>query len=73
MFTGFKKDRKSELEALASNNNMLVRKTVSKGLKLLCYGYNAGPTKLSLARKAGAIILDENEFINFIESGEIPE
>ncbi|WP_432340256.1 hypothetical protein [Yersinia enterocolitica] len=72
-FTGFKKDRKSELEVLASNNNMLVRKTASKGLKLLCYGYNAGPTKLSLARKAGAIILDENEFINFIESGEIPE
>ncbi|CNB97090.1 Uncharacterised protein [Yersinia frederiksenii] len=72
-FTGFKKDRKEELESVASNNNMLVRKTVSKGLKLLCYGYNAGPAKLSLARKAGAIILDENEFINFIESGEIPE
>ncbi|HBL7112094.1 TPA: hypothetical protein LSV79_004866 [Serratia marcescens] len=67
------KSRKAELESLAKNNNILVRKTVSNNLKLLCYGYNAGPSKLSLARKNGAIILDENEFICFIESGEIPE
>ncbi|HGM7028080.1 TPA: hypothetical protein ACKP7A_000894 [Serratia liquefaciens] len=72
-FTGFIKSRRAELESLAKNNNILVRKTVSNNLKLLCYGYNAGPSKLSLARKNGAIILDENEFICFIESGEIPE
>ncbi|HGM4722915.1 TPA: hypothetical protein ACKPZ3_002238 [Serratia marcescens] len=72
-FTGFSKNRRAELELLAKSNDILVRKTVANELKLLCYGYNAGPSKLSLARKNGAIILDENEFICFVESGEIPE
>lgn len=52
---------------------MLVRKIVFKGLKLLCYGYNVGLIKLFLVCKVGVIILDENEFINFIELGEIFE
>lgn len=72
-FTGFKKERRTELESLATQQNMLVRKSVTKSLKLLCYGYNAGPTKIKNAREMGILILGESQFIRFLETGDITE
>ncbi|MEI7153364.1 hypothetical protein [Pectobacterium carotovorum] len=44
-FTGFKKERRVELEEIASSKDMVIRKSVTKHLKLLCYGYNVWPKK----------------------------
>ncbi|APS29278.1 hypothetical protein H4F38_21010 [Pectobacterium brasiliense] len=72
-FTGFKKERRAELEKIASSKNMIVRKSVTKHLKLLCYGYNAGPTKIRDARNMGILIFNEEQFMSFVETGEIAE
>ncbi|MDY4383886.1 BRCT domain-containing protein [Pectobacterium brasiliense] len=72
-FTGFKKERRVELEEIASSKDMVVRKSVTKHLKLLCYGYNAGPTKIRDARNMGIIIFNEEQFMHFVETGEISE
>lgn len=72
-FTGFKKDRRSALEMLAQDNNMLVRKSVTQKLQVLCCGENAGPSKISSARKMNVIIFDESQFLSFLETGEILE
>ncbi|ANC38887.1 hypothetical protein A6V27_00075 [Hafnia alvei] len=70
-FTGFKKDRRAELEQLATDNGMLVRKSVTQKLQVLCCGDNAGPTKVRSARDTGVIILNELDFNQFILLGEI--
>ncbi|MFJ5468423.1 BRCT domain-containing protein [Pectobacterium carotovorum] len=72
-FTGFKKEKRTELEEIASSKDMVVRKSVTKHLKLLCYGYNAGPTKIRDARNMGILIFNEEQFMNFVETGEIAE
>lgn len=70
-FTGFKSDEKSELEQLAIQNDLRVRKTVTKGLDFLCAGKKAGPSKLSKAKANGARILSEEDFRHFLETGEV--
>jgi BRCT domain type II-containing protein len=40
---------------------------------MLCCGYNAGPSKVNAARMKGTIIIDEESFVHFIETGEIPD
>ncbi|CDH32367.1 hypothetical protein [Xenorhabdus bovienii] len=72
-FTGFKKDVKSELETLANNARMEVKKSVTKNLKLLCYGYNASQLKMDKARSMGVIILNEEKFRDFLETGDITD
>ncbi|OOE43994.1 hypothetical protein BZG06_10160 [Salinivibrio kushneri] len=70
-FTGFKKDDKARLTELAKSANMKVRGEVTKHLNVLCYGYNAGPKKLEKARAQGVMIINEPEFLHFIETGEV--
>lgn len=72
-FTGFKKEDKSALESLASDAGMEVRKSVTKALKLLCYGYNASQMKMDKARKMGVIILSETQFRDFLDTGDFTD
>ena len=72
-FTGFKKSDKERLVALAEAHNLTVRNSVTQNLQILCCGYNAGPSKVNAARMKGTIIIDEDGFVHFIETGEIPE
>ncbi|MTC40028.1 hypothetical protein GKR70_16160 [Providencia alcalifaciens] len=72
-FTGFKKEDKLTLERLASDAGMEVKKSVTKALKLLCYGYNASQMKMDKARKMGVIILNEKQFRDFLDSGDFTD
>lgn len=65
-FTGFKKDKREELELKAMLNGFLVRKSVTKNLSYLVCGSNAGPTKMSKAIDQGAEIISETEFLEII-------
>ncbi|WP_455427507.1 BRCT domain-containing protein [Dryocola sp. LX212] len=72
-FTGFKKEIRTELETLATNNDMVVRKSVANNLQVLCCGENAGPTKIKTARNNNTIIVNEEAFINLLLTGEIED
>ncbi|WP_449100465.1 BRCT domain-containing protein [Pseudomonas veronii] len=72
LFTGFKAPDRARLEALATEHGFRVMKTASKALAVLCGGYNAGPTKIEDARAAGAFILDEEQLLHLIQTGEVP-
>lgn len=72
LFTGFKKDRRAELEEIAQAAGMVVRKNVTTNLDFLCAGSNAGPTKLDEAIDRGVMVLDEQQFLRMLETGEIP-
>ncbi|BEN59698.1 hypothetical protein [Serratia marcescens] len=72
-FTGFKKDDKARLSAVASEHGMIVRSDVTVNLHFLCGGYNAGPKKLEVARKKGTLILREDEFLSLVATGELPD
>lgn len=72
-FTGFKQADKAILEEMASAANMEVRKSVTKNLNLLCYGYNASQMKMDKARGMGVIILNEEQFRRFVETGDFTD
>lgn len=69
-FTGFLKADKEKLTELATNAGMIVRKSVTVHLKLLCYGYNASQMKMDKAREMGIIILNEDLFRDFLITGD---
>lgn len=72
-FTGFRQAEKKALEEMASAANMEVRKSVTKNLSLLCYGYNASQMKMDKARSMGVIILNEEQFRRFVETGDFTD
>lgn len=72
-FTGFKKDIKAQLNQRAEAANLGVRTGVSGSLSYLCCGPNAGPVKIEKSRKNGVTILSESQFLNMLDTGEIPE
>ncbi|WP_445672676.1 BRCT domain-containing protein [Pseudomonas inefficax] len=72
LFTGFPTSYRSELEVLAEEYGMKVVKTPSKTLTFLCYGDNAGPSKVAKAQEAGAFIVSAEDFLNLIQTGELP-
>ena len=72
-FTGFPKVQRAVLEELASNNQMAVKKDVTKGLAFLCCGPNAGPSKVAKARDRGCLIIDEPGLKSMLDTGELPE
>lgn len=63
LFTGFKQDRRRELEAMAEASGMVVRKSVTQNLSYVCAGPNAGPAKLAEATDAGVMIIDVETFL----------
>lgn len=71
-FTGFGKVEKERLSRFAESLQCLVRKSVTTDLDVLCYGKNAGPTKMRDARNKGILVLNEEEFCMLLETGEIP-
>ncbi|MGR3220241.1 MAG: hypothetical protein ACUZ8H_10550 [Candidatus Anammoxibacter sp.] len=72
-FTGFKKIDKERLSKDAELAGIFLRDSVTKNLEFLCCGDNAGPKKIEKSRHQGAIILNEKQFIEMLETGEIPE
>ncbi|CAI8832552.1 BRCT domain-containing protein [Pseudomonas sp. IT-232MI5] len=72
LFTGFAAAQRAELEQKAVEYGLKVMSTAGKTLTFLCYGENAGPTKVSKALEAGAFIINSEQFLNLITTGEIP-
>ena len=68
LFTGFKAARRAELEAMAAAKGIPVKKSITRNIKYLVTGYNAGPKKIALAIECGIQILDEDEFLELIGS-----
>ena len=71
-FTGFSPTDKEELSKLATGAGLRVVSHVSSVLSLLCAGDNPGPVKLETARDYGIPIMTRAEFLNYLETGEIP-
>lgn len=72
-FTGFKSEDKKLLEELAEQSGMFIRTSVTASLDFLCCGYNAGPKKIEKARHQRVVALNESQFKELLETGEIPE
>ena len=77
LFTGFPANEHTLLETLATANGMDVVKTVVKDLDILCVWGHIGPGKLSRndkvdkARDIGAIVLNDEQLMTMIETGEL--
>lgn len=63
-FTGFSKADRFRLEGEAELAGMTVRQSVTKNLRYLVTGSNAGPAKVAQAYEVGAQVIDEAEFIS---------
>jgi len=72
LFTGFAAAHRAELEQKALDFGLKVMSTPGKTLTFLCYGDNAGPTKVVKAQEAGAFIIDSEQFLSLITTGEMP-
>jgi NAD-dependent DNA ligase len=72
-FTGFKKADKNRLIQFAIDNEFHVASGITKNLYILCCGYNRGPSKVEKAISQGANILSEKQFVNFVNTGELPD
>ena len=63
-FTGFDVSRKTELKKIAESNGFKCVTEVTKKLKFLCTGKNAGPSKIKDASKQGVQIISEQDFLS---------
>lgn len=72
LFTGFYAAQRAELEEVARQSGMTVMKSSGKSLSFLCYGFNAGPSKVAKAQEAGSFIIDSDQFLHLIRTGELP-
>ena len=70
-FTGFGASDKEELAAIAERAHLRVVTSVTKDLQFLVAGENAGPAKLQTARQQGTRVLNKQEFLEFLEHGEL--
>lgn len=72
-FTGFGPTKKAELKLIAEENKFKVVGSITKSLDFLVAGDNAGPVKIRKAESQGVQFLSEEQFINLVETGEVPE
>jgi len=72
-FTGFRPFEKEQLSEYARNNEMKIVKSVTKKLNFLCVGENAGPSKIQKATEQNVIILDDQQFLKMLKTGELPD
>jgi NAD-dependent DNA ligase len=72
-FTGFSQANKDKLSAIARGAHLSVVGSVNKSLSFLCAGENAGAAKVAKAHEQGITILNQAEFENLVETGEIPD
>lgn len=63
-FTGFDVTRKTELKKIAENNGYKCVTEVTKNLKFLCTGKNAGPSKIKKANEQCVPIISEQDFMS---------
>lgn len=72
-FTGFKSQDRKMLEELASSKSILVRKSVTKNLDLLCIGDNAGPLKMQMAEHQGVCVITPDQLYDLVNDGVLPD
>lgn len=72
LFTGFSPAERDELEAKAADRDLKVVQTVTARLGMLVCGENAGPVKMRKAEAQGVLLLSEDQFTEFLRTGEIP-
>jgi len=71
-FTGFGTRKKEELINLAHSHCFKVVSSVTQKLDYLVGGDNAGPKKIEKAEFQGVQFLSEQQFLNLVETGEVP-
>ncbi|XOV81659.1 MAG: BRCT domain-containing protein [bacterium] len=71
--TGFGPTEKSEITSAAESGGLKVVTVVTKNCAILVCGSNAGPSKLEQAAKKGAQNMTREEFMLFLDSGELPD
>jgi len=71
-FTGFGSSKKQELADIAGHASMKVVSSVTQNLRYLCGDENSGPKKREKAAALGAVFLSEEQFLNMLETGEVP-
>lgn len=71
-FTGFDQTVRALLESKAREAHLEVVKSVTKNLRYLCAGPNAGPVKLKKAEQQHVILMSLEQFENMVETGELP-
>ena len=71
-FTGFGTSKKEALVNLAHDNRFKVVSSVTQKLDYLVGGDNAGPKKIEKAESQGVEFLNEQQFMDLIETGEVP-
>ncbi len=72
-FTGFSAPVKKELQEKAIQAHLQIVTSVTKNLRYLCAGDNAGPSKMKEAREKEVIIITEQQFMKIVETGELPD
>lgn len=71
-FTGFKQADKARLTAIAKEHHLAVKGDISANLYFLCIGENKGWRKIQKATERNSLIVSEAQFLEFINTGEIP-
>lgn len=74
-FSGFKKDKKAELIKLAEQKELRTVMDMSKSVNFLVIDETSrtvGPRKLARATEYGIQIINETEYLQMLETGEIP-
>ncbi len=71
-FTGFSSSERKQLEGEAVEAHLEVVKSVTKSLRYLVTGPNAGPSKLEKAKEQEIVLLSVSLFHNMLETGELP-
>lgn len=72
-FTGFNSSTRADLTNIAEAGGLHVVKSVTKDLAFLCIGENAGPSKCLKAKEKNVMVLDEQQFLNLLQNGELPQ
>ncbi|MBI4642469.1 MAG: hypothetical protein HY790_05520 [Deltaproteobacteria bacterium] len=71
-FSGFTVSEKEVLEQEAREAHLEVVKSVTKQLRYLVAGPNAGPTKLKKACEQEVVVLSLDQFRTMVETGDLP-
>ena len=71
-FTGFSATERKELENQAEEAHLEVVKSVTKSLRYLVAGPNAGPAKLQKAKEQEVVLMGVDQVHNMLETGELP-
>ncbi len=71
-FTGFSTTERKQLENEAGEAHLEVVKSVTKSLRYLVTGPNAGPVKLEKAKQQEVVLMNVEQFHNMLETGELP-